>query len=169
VKPEVLKYLYRIEGGRYIFLKTYMTRIIRNRIIDPNTNSLLGDGFKYYDEATSTMTSIPCDDSNWCEYQTYKEGFNYGVLSFPFSLKLHNEYFKTLNSIEEFDDIMKRVIEFRCDEIKRGWAIKYGFAYKDVEYPELETLSEEELLNWKDPRGKVRWRLDDIEEDDLKR
>lgn len=109
--------------------------------------------------------TIPCDDSNWCEYQTYNEGFKLGVLAFPFSLKLHNDYFKELNSYEEFISIMKLVIEFRCDVVKRGWAIKYGFEFQGKTYPELESLSERELLNWADPRIHARWSLEDAKKE----
>ena len=110
-------------------------------------------------------TTIPCDDANWCEYQTYNEGFKLGVLQFPFSLKLHNNYFKNIKSYEDFIDILKKVIEFRNDVIKRGWAIKYGLEFQGKEYPELEDLTENELLNWKDPRPKARWSLDDAVEE----
>ncbi len=148
-------------------MKTYFIRVIRNRIIDPNTGNFLGDGFEYFDSAKNVTTSIPCDDSNWCEYQTYNEGFKLGVLKFPFSLKLHNAYFKTLNSYEEFIDILKIVIDFRNDVIKRGWAIKYGLPFQGKEYPELESLSQEELLVWKDPRPHARYSLDDVQEKEL--
>lgn len=110
-------------------------------------------------------TTIPCDDANWCEYQTYNEGFKLGVLQFPFSLKLHNNYFKSIKSYDDFIDIFKKVIEFRNDVIKRGWAIKYGLEFQGKEYPELEDLTENELLNWKDPRPKARWSLDDAVEE----
>jgi len=112
-------------------------------------------------------TTIPCDDSNWCEYQTYNEGFKLGILEYPFSLKLHRDYFKTINKYEDFEDILKKVIMFRNDEIKRGWAIKYGLSFHDTEYPELETLSERDLLSWVDPRPHARYDLDSIREEDL--
>ena len=89
------------------------------------------------------------------------------MLKFPFTLKLHNAYFKTLRTYDEFIEILKLVIDFRNDVIKRGWAIKYGLPFQDKEYPLLETLSEEELLNWRDPRPHPRWCLDDIEEEEL--
>ena len=111
--------------------------------------------------AEQVSLGVPCDDSNWCEYQTYNEGFKLGVLQFPFSLKLHNNYFKELNNYEEFLKILKLVIDYRNDVIKRGWAIKYGFEFQGKEYPELEALSEKELINWVDPRPHARWSLND--------
>ena len=150
-----------MNGKSKIFLKNFLIRVIRNRIIDPNTKNFLDDGFNYLDEDTGINTTIPCDDSNWCEYQTYNEGFKLGVLQFPFSLKLHNNYFKELNNYEEFLKILKLVIDYRNDVIKRGWAIKYGFEFQGKEYPELEALSEKELINWVDPRPHARWSLND--------
>lgn len=164
----VLQYFYKLEGNQNIFLKSYFIRLIRNRIIDPNTQNILADGFEFLDYNLDIKTSIPCDDSNWCEYMTYKEGFELGVLTFPFSLKLHNDHFMTLNSLDEYLDILSLVIEFRAKTIKKGWAIKYGFEYEDIKYPLLEDLDEAALLNWKDPRGKVRYYLDDVKPEDLR-
>ena len=94
-------------------------------MIDPNTRNFLDDGFSYFDEDTGVSVAVPCDDANWCEYQTYNEGFRLKALEFPFSLKLRNSYFKELRSYGDFLDLSTRVIRFRSDVIKRGWAIKY--------------------------------------------
>lgn len=167
MNQKVLSYFYRLEGHNQIFLKSLFIRLIRNKIIDPNTQNILGDGFKFLDYKADLTVTIPCDDSNWCEYQTYKDGFNLGILQFPFSLKLHNDYFFQLDSYEEFEDIFSRVIEFRVNTIKKGWAIKYGFEYENIKYPLLEDLDKEILINWKDPRTHIRYNLDDIKLKDL--
>ncbi len=83
-------------------------------------------------------------------------------------MKLHNNYFKELENYDDFMKIFKLVIGFRNDKIKQGWAIKYGLEFQEKKYPELESLNEEQLLAWKDPRGHVRWSLDDIKEEWLK-
>ena len=168
MNPAALSYFYRYEGKTKLFLKSYFIRVIRNRLIDPNTSSFLHDGFNFFDENTKTLVAVPCDDSNWCEYCTFNEGFKLDVLKFPFSLKLHNNYFIEMKSYDEFIELFKKVIEFRNDIIKRGWAIKYGFEFQGNDYPELEELTEEQLLIWKDPRPKARYSLDDIEEAWLK-
>jgi hypothetical protein len=59
------------------------------------------------------------------------------------------------------------MILFRVDIIKHGWAIKYGLSYNDETYELLENLSENELINWKDPRPNVAYSLDKVTERDL--
>ena len=167
MKEDILKYFYKDIDGRTEFFKPYVVRVIRNRIIDPNTQNFLADGFQWVDVDTGLTTTVPCDDSNWCEYMTFKEGFNQNVLTFPFSLKLHNNCFKTLHNFEEFNQILKKVIDFRVNTIKKGWAIKYGLRYDGKEYPELESLSEAELISWRDPRVHARYSFDDIKEEEL--
>lgn len=165
---KVLSYFYRNDGKKQIFLKSFFIRLIRNKIIDPNTQNFLADGFLFLDEKTGNSVLIPCDDSNWCEFLTFKEGIELGVLEFPFSIKLHNNYFYNIESYDIFLSIMKQMIDFRIKTIKKGWAIKYGVIFENVEYPDLESLSEIELINWVDPRGKARYNLNEIKIEDLK-
>lgn len=165
---QVLSIFYRSDGKKQVFLKSYFIRLIRNKIIDPNTQHFLSSGFLFKDTTTNENVLIPCDDSNWCEYLTFKEGFELGVLNFPFSIKLHNNYFYNINSYEEFLHIFKLIIDFRTYTIKKGWAIKYGVIFENIEYPSLENLSEEQLINWCDPRGNVKYNLKDIKIEDLK-
>ena len=163
---KTLSYFYQDNGRNRVFLKHYFIRVIRNGVIDPNTQNFLSDGFEWF-TPDGIKTKVPCDDSNWCEYMTFKEGFTRGIIEFPFTLKLHNDTFWKVDSIENFDEFIEAVIDFRVKTIKRGWAIKYGASYDDEDFPLLEDLSESELLNWKDPRSNARYKLDDITEHDL--
>ena len=82
-------------------------------------------------------------------------------------MKLHNNYFTRLHNYEEFTEILKKVIDFRVNTIKKGWAIKYGLRYDGKDYPELESLNENELIGWKDPRLHARYSFDDIKEEEI--
>ena len=75
MKNEILSRFYRFNGTKNEFLKQFFIRFIRNRIIDPNTKIILDDGFKFFDLKTKKVIQIPCDDSNWCEFNTFNEGF----------------------------------------------------------------------------------------------
>lgn len=163
---KTLNYFYQDDGRKKTFLKHYFIRVIRNGVIDPNTQNILADGFDWT-TPDGINSKVPCDDSNWCEYMTFSEAFNRDILSFPFTVKLHNDTFWSVKNINEYDDFLDSVIDFRIKTIKKGWAIKYGASYEDETFPLLEDLSEADLLNWKDPRGKVRYHLDDITEHDL--
>jgi hypothetical protein len=167
MKTEVLSHFYKFNGKQNEFLKQFFIRFIRNRIIDPNTQVLLEDGFKYFDINNKKVVNIPSDDSNWCEMCTFKEGFQNNILSFPFSIKLHHDFFLTLNSYDEFLNIFNKMIIFRTDTIKLGWAIKYGTSYNDEDYESLENMTEYQLVHWVDPRPNVTYSLDKVTERDL--
>lgn len=167
MKTEVLINFYKFNGHHNEFLKQFFIRFVRNRIIDPNTKVLLDDGFKYFDIKTKKIVLVPCDDSNWCEFCTFNEGFKNKILNFPFSIKLHHDYFLTLDSYDDFLNIFNKMISFRVETIRQGWAIKYGTSYKNESYSLLEDLSEQELINWKDPRPNVTYSLDKVTTKDL--
>lgn len=168
MKTEVLANFYKFNGIINEFQKQFFIRFIRNRIIDPNTKVFLDDGFKFFDSKNKKVVQIPCDDSNWCEFCTFNEGFKLNVLNFPFSIKLHHDYFYTLESYEEFLSIFKKMIDFRTEIVKHGWAIKYGLDYKSESYKLLEEMTEEELVNWKDPRSNATYTLDKVTLEDLR-
>lgn len=168
MKTEILSRFYRFNGTKNEFLKQFFIRFIRNRIIDPNTKIILDDGFKFFDLKTKKIIQIPCDDSNWCEFNTFNEGFKLELFKFPFTIKLHHDYFYTIESYEKFLEIFKKMISFRTDTIKLGWAIKYGLEYEDKSYDLLEDLNESQLITWKDPRPNATITLDMITEEDLK-
>ena len=169
MKPEVLSHFYQFNGVKNEFKKQFFIRFIRNRIIDPNTKILLDDGFKFFDKNIKKVIQVPSDDSNWCEFCTFNEGFKLGLFKFPFTIKLHHDNFLTINSYESFLEIYKKMIEFRSETIKNGWAVKYGLDYENTSYELLENLSESELITWKDPRPNVTISLDLIREEDLHR
>lgn len=168
MKPAVLSYFYRFNGKRNEFLKKYFIRLIRNRIIDPNTKIILDDGFKFFDSNKKKVIEVPCDDSNWCEFSTFNEGFKLNLFKFPFTVKLHHNYFYSIDNYEQFLIIFKKMISYRTDVVKLGWAIKYGLEYEDKIYDLLEDLNEEQLINWKDPRSNAILNLDDLTEEDIK-
>lgn len=105
---------------------------------------------------------VPCDDCNWNEYDTINEGFKQGILKFPFTVKFYHDDFQSIDSYEEYKEILNRVIEFRIKTIKTGWALKYGLEYDGVEYKTLEEMDEKELLAFQDPRPGVNWQLEEI-------
>ena len=163
----VLKYFYRFNGIKNEFCKIQFIRLIRNKIIDPNTEYFLSHGFEFYDEENECNVKIECDDSNWNEYQTFNEGFKLNLFSFPFSMKLYHDYFYNIKNYDHFLKLFSEVIKFRTNTIKLGWAIKYGLPYKDEDHPSLEDLSEEELINWKDPRKNAKMSLENLTEKDF--
>ena len=163
---KVLDYFYLDDGRGKSFLKSHFISMIRNRIIDPNTYFILCDGFKYF-LPDGRETKIPCDDSNWCEYETFKMGIEKGILEYPFTLKLFESTFWSVETKDEFDIFMEKVVDFRIKTIKRGWAIKYGASYEDEDFPALEDLNEFQLITWKDPRPQAVMKLDMITEFDI--
>ena len=169
IDRNLLKHFYRSNGKTEEFIKNYFIRLIRNRIIDPNTKDFLDQGFKYFNRSMNKVVSVPCDDANFNEFVNFNIGFEKDVFSFPFTIKLHHDTFLSLNSYDEFDLIFKKMIKYRSDVIKKGWAIKYGLEYDNEDYQLLEDLSENELLNWKDPRSDALYNLDKLTEEDLKR
>ena len=96
-----------------------------------------------------------------------KEGISRGIIEFPFTMKLFEDTFWRVEDEVDFENLLDQVVEFRLKTIKKAWAIKYGVSYEGVDYPNLEDLSEQELLSWKDPRENVKYSLDDISEHDL--
>ena len=169
IDRNVLEKFYFFNGKKNEFYKVQFIRLIRNKIIDPNTKHLLSKGFEFYDEVEQRSTIVPCDDTNWNEYSTFNEGFKLNILTFPFTIKLYHDYFYNIENYEMFLKFYEKVIKFRIETIKHGWAIKYGTSYKDQEYTPLEDLSEKELLVWKDPRKNVKMNLDMLTEDDFDR
>jgi hypothetical protein len=165
----LLKHFYRFNGIKNEFIKNYFIRLIRNRIIDPNTKELLDRGFKFYSRKTGELYQVPCDDSNFNEFVTFDIGFKNKIFGFPFTIKLHHDTFISLESYDEFVEIFNKMIKTRSEIVKKGWAIKYGVEYDNEEFSLLEDLSESELLEWKDPRQDVVYTLDKLTEDDLKR
>lgn len=163
----VLSYFYKFNGFKSEFCKVQFIRLIRNKIIDPNTKVFLSHGFVFHDKYENMNVKVPCDDSNWVEYQTFNEGFKHDILKFPFTIKLYHDYFYNINDYDDFFELYSKIIEFRTDTIKLGWAIKYGICYKDVDYKQLEDLSEQELISWKDPRPMAKLNLDMLTEDDF--
>ena len=163
----VLKYFYNYNGKKNEFLKIQFIRLIRNKIIDPNTKIFLSHGVDFFDEDQGCTIKIPCDDANWNEYQTFNEGFKLNVLAFPFTIKLYHDYFYNLEDYDHFLKLYSEIIKFRTETIKVGWAIKYGLPYKDHEYTPLEDLKEDELLNWRDPRKDAKLDLEMLTEDDF--
>lgn len=169
IDVNLLKHFYRYNGRRNEFIKNYFIRLIRNRIIDPNTKEFLDQGFKFFHRQNDEIYQVPCDDTNFNEFVTFDLGFKNDIFKFPFTLKLHHNTFISINSYEEFLDIFKKMIKTRVDIVKKGWAIKYGLEYDDESFPLLEDLSEKELLEWKDPRQDAVFSLDKLTEEDLKR
>lgn len=167
MNKKILSYFYKYEGQKKIFCKVQFIRLIRNKIIDPNTEHILSHGFYFYDKNEDVNVRVPCDDSNWNEYLTFKNGLELGVFQYPFTIKLYHDYFYNVENYENFLEIFNEIIKFRTDVIRHGWALKYGISYKDNDYPELETLSENELLSWQDPRDDAKFTLDSITEDDF--
>lgn len=162
MNEQVLSKFYNIEGNKRYFIKPFFIRLLRNKIIDPNTMNFLNDGFSFINYKTEEHTVVPCDDANWNEYMTFKMGFENNVLEYPFSMKLHNNTFFQIENYSDFEYVFNMIIEFRTKTIKKGWAIKYGLEYEGVKYPMLEDLSEIELINWVDPRAHARYRLNDL-------
>ena len=165
----VLEKFYQFNGTKNEFYKIQFIRLIRNKIIDPNTKGLLSKGFEFYDEVQQRTTKVPCDDANWNEYSTFNEGFKLNLLIFPFTIKLYHDYFYNVENYEMFLKFYSEVIKFRTETIKHGWAIKYGISYKDNDYKPLEDLTEQELLVWRDPRKNVKMNLDMLTEEDFDR
>lgn len=163
----VLSFFYKFNGIKNEFCKTQFIRLIRNKIIDPNTQIFLSHGFNFFDENEGMTIKVPCDDQNWNEYITFNEGFKLGVLTFPFTMKMYHDYFYNLDSYKDFEKVFSKIIEFRNDTIKNGWAIKYGLPYKDNEYRALDDLSEDELLVWRDPRPNAKLNLDMLTDEDF--
>lgn len=164
---KVLSHFYKFNGNKNEFCKVQFIRLIRNKIIDPNTKIILSHGFEFFDKENGLTVNVPCDDSNWAEYMTFNEGLKSGVLSFPFSVKLYHDYFYNINVYEDFFELYSKIITFRTETIKHGWCIKYGLPYKDYEYTPLEDLTENELLIWRDPRNDAKLNLDMLTEDDF--
>jgi len=160
INAEVLHYFYSYNGIKKEFNKLLFIRLIRNKIIDKNTAVLLSKGFNYV--LNNNKVLIPCDDCNWCEYNTINEGFKENILNFPFTLKFYHDDFQSINNYNEYKKLFNEIIKFRIDTIKCGWALKYGLEYNNIEYDVLEDLNEKQLLNFKDPRLKVNWQLEDI-------
>jgi len=163
----VLKYFYNYNGKKNEFLKIQFIRLIRNKIIDPNTKIFLSHGFSFFDEDQGCNIKVPCDDANWNEYQTFNEGFKLNIFSFPFSIKLYHDYFYNIDNYDHFLKLYSEIIKFRTETIKVGWAIKYGLPYKDTEYVPLENLKEDELINWRDPRKDAKMDLEMLTQDDF--
>ena len=164
---KTLSYFYTDDGKKKVFNKHYYIRVIRNRVIDPNTKQFLDYGFFFDSPKLVEQTRVPCDDSNFCEYMTFLEALKNGVAKLPFTMKLHRDIFYRIESLSELEELFKKVLEFRIMTVKKGWAIKYGAESEGVQYPLLEDLDEEELLEWKDPRANARYSMDDIKEKDL--
>lgn len=164
---KILSYFYKFNGIKNEFCKVQFIRLIRNKIIDPNTKIILSHGFEYFDKENEMTIKIPCDDANWNEYLTFNEGLKNNILSFPFTMKLYHDYFLNFNSYDDFYELFSMVVKFRTETIKHGWAIKYGIPYKDIEYEPLEDLNENKLINWKDPRKFAKITLDMLTEDDF--
>jgi len=163
----VLSCFYRYNGKNNEFLKNKFIKLIRNKIIDPNTKVFLSHGFYFKDEEQDSLVKVPCDDCNWNEYLTFNEGFKLNIFSFPFSIKLYHEYFLNINDYNSFLKLFNEIIKFRTSTIKLGWAIKYGLSYNDKDYALLEDLSEKELLQWYDPRDGSKYSLEKLTEEDL--
>lgn len=168
INVNVLKHFYRYNGHSNEFIKNFFIRLIRNRIIDPNTKEFLDRGFKYFNRKSGKIIQVPCDDANFNEFITFDIGFKNNIFQFPFTIKLHHDSFLSLSSYDEFESILNRMIKYRVETIKKGWAIKYGLEYDNDEFPLLEDLSEKELLNWKDPRPDALHELEKLTEEDLK-
>lgn len=165
----VLKHFYRSNGTRSEFIKNYFIRLIRNKIIDPNTKAFLEKGFKFYSRTINKVLQVPSDDSNFNEFVTFDYAMKNELCEFPFTIKLYHDAFLSISSYNEFQNIFNKMIKYRIETIKKGWAIKYGVEYDGEEFPLLENLSEEELLEWKDPRQDASYNLNKLTEEDLKR
>ncbi len=164
---KVLSYFYKWNGQKNEFCKVQFIRLIRNKIIDPNTKNILSHGFEFFDKNENMTIKVPCDDANWNEYVTFNEGLKNNILSFPFTIKLYHDYFYGINSYEEFYELFSKIILFRTDTIKHGWCIKYGLPYKEFEYTPLEDLHEKQLIEWRDPRKDAKLNLDMLTEEDF--
>ena len=164
---KALRYFYQDDGQKKVFLKHYYIRVIRNRVIDPNTKQFLDYGFFFDSPKLEEPTRIPCDDANFCEFCTFREALKNEVATFPFTVKLHRDVFLSIDSMDEFNEMFNKMLDFRIKTIKKGWAVKYGAESEGVQYPLLEDLDEEELLKWKDPRVYAKFSMDDIKEKDL--
>lgn len=169
INVNVLKHFYRYNGSSNEFIKNFFIRLIRNRIIDPNTKDFLERGFRYFNKKLRKPIQVPCDDANFNEFVTFDLAFNHNIFNFPFTIKLHHNTFLSIESYDEFKTIFNRMIKYRIEIIKKGWAIKYGLEYDNENFPLLEDLSENELLNWKDPRSNALYNLEKLTEEDLKR
>jgi len=162
MKNEVLLSFYKSNGIIQEFMKTKFIMMIRDFVICRNTFDILHTGFDYYDNNQEKKIKIMADDDRFIEYQTFYEALKLNVISFPCTIRANLYDFISIESIEEFEELYKKFLEFRIDNKKRCWAIQFGFEYKSESYVNLESLSEQELINWKDPRKNVKYSLNDI-------
>ena len=102
INVNVLKHFYRYNGHSNEFIKNFFIRLIRNRIIDPNTKEFLDRGFKYFNRKSGKIIQVPCDDANFNEFITFDIGFKNNIFQFPFTIKLHHDSFLSLSSYDEF-------------------------------------------------------------------
>lgn len=168
MNSEVLNCFYRSTGMSYEFNKQKFICVLRELVIVRNTHEILFNGFDYYDEENDRNVKIVCDDVRYIEYHNFYEAMKMGITKFPFTIMPSPDTFLSINNIEEFEELYKKILDFRIDNKKRCWAIQYGFSYKDDEYEQLENLTERELMNWKDPRKNAKYTLDDITMDMMK-
>ena len=162
MNSEVLNCFYRSTGISYEFDKHKFICVLREFVIVRNTHEILFNGFDYYDEDKEINIKIVCDDIRYIEYQNFYEAMKLGIIKFPCTIMPSQETFLSIKTFEQFEDLYKKILEFRIDNKKRCWAIQYGFSYKDVDYEQLENLTEKQLKEWKDPRNGAKYTLDDI-------
>lgn len=72
-----------------------------------------------------------------------------------------------IENLKQFQNLFFKIIQFRTNTVKQGWAIKYGFSFRDQSYQSLDELSQEQLINWKDPRKNIKMCLDMLVEQDF--